>query len=76
MADFGVMYIGTIHSFAFYLLKEIEPEYRSFDVLDDARRVAFLSKGNVFYGGVHLKGMMEDLALSYYGTILQILYSI
>lgn len=74
-ADFGDMYIGTIHSFAIYLLKELEPEYRSFDILDDARRVAFVSKGTTFYNGIHLNGMMNDLHMTYYGMVLRFIES-
>jgi len=48
-SDFGDMFIGTIHSFCFFMLKEIDPMYRSFEVLDDPKRVAFLSMGKNFY---------------------------
>lgn len=47
-ADFGDMFIGTIHAFCFFMLKEIDPAYRSFDVLDDPKRVAFVSKPQNF----------------------------
>lgn len=43
-ADFGDMYVGTIHSFCFYMLKELEPKYKSYDVLDEAKRVAYIAK--------------------------------
>lgn len=48
-ADFGDMFIGTIHAFCLYLLKEMVPAYRSFDVLDDPKRVAFVSKGETYF---------------------------
>ena len=36
----GDMYVGTIHSFCFERLKELAPEFRAYDVLDEATRVA------------------------------------
>lgn len=48
-ADLGDMYVGTIHSFCFEMLKELEPRYRSYDVLDDPRRVAFISMPHRYY---------------------------
>lgn len=46
-SEIGEMYIGTIHSFCFELLKDFKPEYNNFDVLDEHRRVLFLSdQGN------------------------------
>lgn len=48
-ADLGDMYVGTIHSFCFEMLKQIEPRYRGYDVLDDPRRVAFLSMPHRYY---------------------------
>ena len=74
-ADFGDMFIGTIHSFALYILRELNPKYRSFDMLDDAKRVAFVSKGNNFYSSIGLKGIGEDHKLSYYGTVLRFIES-
>jgi DNA helicase-2/ATP-dependent DNA helicase PcrA len=43
-SDFGDMYIGTIDSFCLHILKQIKPEYRSFEILDDARKVAFIDR--------------------------------
>ena len=34
-SDVGDLYVGTIHSFCFELLKEFTPGYRGFDVLDE-----------------------------------------
>lgn len=39
--DIGDIYIGTIHAFAFMILQEFVPEYRSFDMLDENSRKAF-----------------------------------
>jgi len=41
--DIGDLYVGTIHSFCYELLQEFVPEYRAFDVLDEAKRFSFLS---------------------------------
>ena len=38
----GDMYVGTIHSFCLKLLKEIDPNYRKFEVMDEARQAALL----------------------------------
>jgi len=40
----GPMYIGTIHSYCFRLLQEHVPEFANFDVLDDHRHAALLSR--------------------------------
>jgi len=49
-ADFGDMFVGTIHAFCLYLLREIDSIYRTYDVLDEPKRVAFVSKGSVYFG--------------------------
>jgi len=41
--DIGDMYIGTIHAFAFMILKEFIPKYRGYDMLDEVGRIAFVS---------------------------------
>lgn len=38
----GDMYVGTIHSFCLKLLKEIDPGYRKFEVMDEARQAALI----------------------------------
>lgn len=40
--DIGDLYVGTIHSFCFELLKEYMPGYRGFDVLDEGKRYSFV----------------------------------
>jgi len=40
--DIGDLYVGTIHSFCFELLKEFVPGYRGFDVLDEGKRYSFI----------------------------------
>ncbi len=41
--DIGDLYVGTIHSFCFELLKEFVPGYRGFDVLDEGKRYSFIN---------------------------------
>jgi len=41
--DIGDLYVGTIHSFCFELLKEYVPGYRGFDVLDEGKRYSFIT---------------------------------
>jgi DNA helicase II / ATP-dependent DNA helicase PcrA len=38
----GDMYVGTIHSFCLQLLKEIDPSYRKYEVMDEARQAALI----------------------------------
>jgi DNA helicase II / ATP-dependent DNA helicase PcrA len=38
----GDMYIGTIHSFCLRMLKEIDPEMRKYEVMDEARQAALI----------------------------------
>lgn len=41
--DIGDMYVGTIHAFAFKILQDFIPKYRTYDMLDEIGRLAFLS---------------------------------
>ena len=60
----GDMYVGTIHSFCLQLLKEIDPTYRKFEVMDEARQAAlimtnfhhFPDSSNPGLGLNHLRG--------------------
>jgi DNA helicase-2/ATP-dependent DNA helicase PcrA len=38
----GDMYVGTIHSFCLHLIKEIDPNYRKYEVMDEARQAALI----------------------------------
>jgi DNA helicase-2/ATP-dependent DNA helicase PcrA len=38
----GDMYVGTIHSFCLQLLKELDPGYRKYEVMDEARQAALI----------------------------------
>lgn len=48
-ADFGDMYVGTIDSFCFKMLQEIDPYYKNFDMIEGAKQVAYLSKSHNYY---------------------------
>lgn len=39
----GDMYVGTIHSFCLRLLKELDPRYRNWEVMDDVRQAALIA---------------------------------
>lgn len=73
-ADFGDMFIGTIHSFCFFILKELDSTYRSYDVLDEAKRVAFIAVPQNFYK-LKLNKLQDKHDLKYYKTIDRFLYS-
>lgn len=56
----GGMYVGTIHSFCLQLLKEIDPSYRSYEVMDEARQAALIMtqfKGWPDGGGIGLDSL-------------------
>ncbi|ABK77762.1 superfamily I helicase [Cenarchaeum symbiosum A] len=42
--DLGSMYVGTIDSYCLQLLKELKPEYRPFEILDEAKQAAFVDR--------------------------------
>lgn len=73
-ADFGDMFVGTIHAFCFFMLKEMAPEYRAYDVLTDEKRVAFVTK---FWNWrkIGLGKLKTKHSLRHYQTILRFLYS-
>lgn len=72
-ADFGDMFVGTIHAFCFFMLKEIDPSYRSYDVLDEPKRIAFLAKKQNFYYKIKLVELMEHHNMRHYPTIYKFL---
>ncbi|MEX2165080.1 MAG: ATP-dependent DNA helicase [Sulfuricaulis sp.] len=65
----GDMYAGTIHSYCFEALKELRPEYRSYDVLDEAARVAYLSKPFNYYNRLNLVGLEKAYGLTKFVTV-------
>lgn len=74
--DFGGMFIGTIHAFSLDLLRELDPYYRTFDVLDEAKRVAYISKGDVYYQKVKLVRLEKAEKLKHYQVIYRFLKSV
>ncbi len=50
--------MGTIHSFCYELLKDLAPEYRAFDVLDEGKRFSFISSIRYELG---LRGLQDWL---------------
>ena len=44
--EIGDMYVGTIHSFCYRLLQDFKPRYKAHDVLDEHKRVLFVSTYN------------------------------
>ncbi|AGO59999.1 ATP-dependent helicase [Ferroplasma acidarmanus] len=75
-ADFGDMFTGTIHGFALDILRELDPYYRTFDVLEDARRVAYVSKSQNYYRRIGLVRLENAYGLKYYNVISQFLKSV
>ncbi len=39
----GDMYVGTIHSFCLRILRELDPKYRNWEVMDEVRQAALIS---------------------------------
>ena len=58
-SDFGDMYVGTIDAFCLHMLKELRPEYRSFEVLDAARRIAFVNRWYLDMGFKDMQGQQQ-----------------
>lgn len=75
-ADIGDMYVGTIHSYCFETLKELEPSYRGYDVLDEASRVAYLSKPYTYWNSLKLNKLQELWGIKRYTTITRFIDSV
>ncbi|MBL7136033.1 MAG: ATP-dependent helicase [Candidatus Marinimicrobia bacterium] len=70
--DIGDIYVGTIHSFCYELLKEFVPEYRAFDVLDEGKRFSFLSSIRNDLGLRDLEDFLVSIGMRKpYGTTKQ-----
>jgi len=65
--DLGDLYVGTIHSFCFELLKEFVPGYRAYDVLDEGKRYAFISSIRWELGYKDLLEWLESKASKPFG---------
>ena len=53
----GSMYIGTIHSFALQKVRNLLPKYRSYEVLDELKRIIWASKK---YTELNLEKIKQD----------------
>jgi len=47
----GDMYIGTIHSFCLRMLKQVDPEMRRYEVMDEARQAALILTNYHYFPG-------------------------
>jgi len=68
----GDMYVGTIHSFCLRMLKEIDPSYRNYEVMDEARQAALMVSN--FYGdhGLGLQRFEERIGRdSWYSEVIR-----
>jgi DNA helicase-2/ATP-dependent DNA helicase PcrA len=67
----GDMYIGTIHSFCLRLLKELDPSYRNYEVIDEVQQNALIcSMFNYNQGrGIGLNRIKDQTGDSYFNTI-------
>lgn len=74
-ADFGDMFIGTIHAFCLEMLREIDPVYRTYDILDGPKRVAFLAKGVNYYTKIGLVRLEKNHNLKFYETVRRFIRS-
>lgn len=64
----GGMYIGTIHGFCLKLLRENLPQtYYSYDILDDAGRIALVQRG--YHGILGLRRLQDLLEVGQFETI-------
>lgn len=55
-ASLGEIYIGTIHSFSLQLLKEINADYRNYDIIDEKRQAAIIVSKYKDFGIDKLQG--------------------
>ena len=49
----GDMYVGTIHSYCLQTLKDLNPEYRKFEVMDEARQAALIMTNYAYSPASH-----------------------
>jgi DNA helicase-2/ATP-dependent DNA helicase PcrA len=69
ISGLGDLYAGTIHSYCFGALKELQPQYRSYDVLDEAGRVAYVSKPWNYNRRLQLVRLQNAHRLGKYETV-------
>ena len=56
----GDMYVGTIHSFCLRILREQDPRYRQYEVMDDVRQAALIATNFVRFDDNPEKGIGLD----------------
>ena len=56
-SDFGEMYIGTIDSFCLHIIRKVRPEFQVFEILDSAKRMAFIDRWYYDMGFDVMQGM-------------------
>jgi len=74
-ADFGDMFIGTIHAFCLEMLRDIDPIYRTYDVLDGPRRVAYIAKGENYFGRIGLVRLQKSQESGFFETVAKFIRS-
>jgi DNA helicase-2/ATP-dependent DNA helicase PcrA len=62
----GDMSVSTIHAFCMQILKELKPEFRNFEVIDEEQQGAFLVAN--FYD-LRLQVLRQNYGLNYFETI-------
>ena len=65
-SSYGDMYVGTIDSFCLYILKKLKPEYRSFEILDQSKRIAFVQR---WYNDIGLNDIADKQKLGFFDVI-------
>lgn len=60
-ASLGEVYIGTIHSFSLQLLKEINVNYRNYDIIDEKRQAAIIVSKYKDFGLDKLQGSASKI---------------
>lgn len=65
----GAMYIGTIHSYCYHILKSMDAAYRQFEVLDDNRFILYLLSR---YDQLNLRSLQESRNSRQFETIRKV----
>lgn len=62
----GGMYVGTVHSFCLQLLRELKPEYRNYEVIDEEQQAAYVASN--FYD-LRLNVLRQRDGLGWFQTV-------
>ena len=65
----GDLRVGTIHSIALKLLKELNPEYRKYEVLDEQKQAAFVATNYFRLGLNQLGGRYGETIRKFLNTL-------